>query len=350
MQNQGIAISMVYPIMKTLVHKGYDFDDFFKYAMFNKALLEDVEARITGKEFEQLILRAAAYTKDDYFGLHQGQIMDIADMGILGYVMLHSNTIEDAIIAYQRYNVILCSGFNLDWEDQDDKVFIRLFSDGAETLSHHCVEDMTSSLYRLFRTLSNKPIKLHELHFTHPSPCNMDPHLSFFGITPTFNSKENILCMSKEVLTYKVLYSDPKLLATFEAIAQENKDDLIKSELFTDEVLKWMKKCIPSYLPCLEETAKAFSISTRTLQNKLKAEATSYNDLATNVRKELAMNYLRKREYSVAEVAYLLHYSEPSVFHHAFKKCTGTTPGQYRASLQDTVPVTPRLLSKRENC
>ncbi|WP_226669987.1 AraC family transcriptional regulator [Metabacillus litoralis] len=333
MQNLGIAISMVYPIMKTLVHKGYDSDEFFRHVMFNKALLQDIETRIPGEEFEQLMISAAAFTKDEYFGLHQGQIMDFADMGILGYVMLHSKTIGDALLAYQRYNVILCSGFNLEWVEQDDKVFIRLFTQHSRKMSRHCVEDMASSLYRLLSTLSNQHIPLHEVQFTHSSPGSTDPYLSFFGITPMFNCKENSLCMSSDVLTFDVLYSDPKLLLTFETIAQENKDELTNSHLFTNEVTQWMKNCIPSYFPNLEETAKAFGVSIRTLQNKLKAEETSFNDLSTKVRKELAINLLRKKEYSVAEIAYLLHYSEPSVFHHAFKKWTGLTPGRYREEM-----------------
>ncbi len=38
-----------------------------------------------------------------------------------------------------------------------------------------------------------------------------------------------------------------------------------------------------------------------------------------------------------SDIAYLLHYSEPSAFHNAFKKWTGFTPGQYRARELRTV-------------
>lgn len=36
-------------------------------------------------------------------------MVEPADLGVLGYVMLHSKTIADALTAYQRYNVILCN-------------------------------------------------------------------------------------------------------------------------------------------------------------------------------------------------------------------------------------------------
>lgn len=280
------------------------------------------------------MIAAAAYTQDDHFGLHQGQIMEFVDMGILGYVMMHSHTVADALAAYQRYNVILCSGFNLDWEVRGDTVLIRMFLQHPGRMSRHCVEDMASSLYRLIGRLSNRRIPLHEIQFAHDAPADTSPYMPVFGRVPRFGGEENVLCMSKDILNYPVMYSDSRLLGVFETIAQETRDELTQASVFSEQVVQWMKRCVPSFFPTLQQTAESFRTSTRTLQNKLKLENTSYNDLSTRVRKELAIGYLREREYSIGEIAYVLHFSEPSAFQSAFKKWTGLTPGQYRAQIR----------------
>lgn len=329
---QGVTISMVYPIMKTLMHKGYDTGHFFDDVRFDTSLLKDVESRIEGSELERLMIAAAEYTKDEHFGLHQGQLMDIADMGILGYVMMHSSTVADALSAYRRYNTILCSGFNLDWVVHENSVAIRLFASRPEArMSRHCMEDMACSLHRLIGKLSNRRIELQDLAFTHPSPADQAPYASAFGMIPRFESEDNMLRMSNEVLDYPILYADPKLLGMFERIAAETKDRLLGGEEFSDRVFQWMTSCMPRHFPTLKQTANSFHMSVRTLQNKLKDENTSYNELSVRVRKELALSYLQEQEYSIGEIAYLLHFSEPSAFHSAFKKWTGVAPGQYRA-------------------
>lgn len=332
MNMQGIAISMVYPIMKTLVRKGFEPGRFFEAVGFDTALLKDVEARIEDSELERLMIAAAEYTKDEHFGLHQGQLMDIADMGILGYVMMHSGTVADALSAYRRYNMILCSGYNLDWDVHGSTVAIRLFASSPGTrMSRHCMEDMACSLYCLIGRLSNRRIELQDLTFTHPSPADQAPYSAAFGILPRFGSDANILRMSKDVLDFPILYADPKLLGMFERVAAETKNKLLGGEEFSDRVFHWLMSCMPSHFPTLKQTADSFHMSARTLQNKLKEENTSYNDLSVRVRKELALNYLQKKEYSIGEIAYLLHFSEPSAFHSAFKKWTGVAPGQYRS-------------------
>lgn len=335
MKSQGVAISMVYPIMKTIVHKGLDTEQFCTYAAFDASLLQDVESRISGEELERLTIAAASFTQDPYFGLHQGQIMEFSDMGILGYVMMHSPSVVDALTAYQRYNVLLCSGFNLDWEVQGNDVLIKMFLQHPDQghMSRHCIEDMASSLFRLIGRLSNRRIPMLEVAFTHAVPAaNLTPYLQVFGVTPQFGGTDNYLRLGKDVLDYPILYSDAKLLSVFENIACESRQELTQASHFTEQVVQWMRTCFPSYFPTLQHTADHFSMSSRTLQHKLKEENTSYNDLSTQIRKELAMGYLRKREYSVGEIAYVLHFSEPSAFQSAFKKWTGLTPGQYRAN------------------
>ncbi|MDR6548832.1 AraC family transcriptional regulator [Paenibacillus qinlingensis] len=335
MKSQGVAISMVYPIMKTLVHKGYNTEQFCQFAAFDASLLRDVEARISGEELERITIAAAQFTQDEHFGLHQGQMMEFSDMGILGYVMMHSASVLEALTAYQRYNVLLCSGFNLDWNMHDDHVEIAMFLQHPEegTMSRHCIEDMASSLYRLISRLSNQRIPLLHVSFSHDAPSDVTPYESILGRIPQFGASENKLRFPKDVLSYPVLYSDAKLLTVFENIAQETRQKLTETSRFTDQVVQWMHACQPSYFPTVQQTADYFQMSSRTLQHKLKEERTTYNEISTQLRKELAMGYLRKWEYSVGEIAYVLHFSEPSAFQNAFKKWTGVTPGQYRANL-----------------
>ncbi|MCP3775053.1 AraC family transcriptional regulator [Paenibacillus sp. MZ04-78.2] len=340
MKNRGVPISILYPMMKTMTHKGYELNPYFRYASFDSRLLQDKEARITEQELERLMVAAVNYTQDDHFGLHQGQIIELADMGILGYVILHSKTIVDALTAYQRYNVILCSVFHLEWEVEGDDVLIRYFLQHPGQISRHSVEEMASSLYHLINKLSNCRIPLHEIQFIHDAPADIEPYKAVFGKAPRFGEKDNVLRMSKDVLKYPILYSDARLLELFENMAQETRDELTQESLFSDRVVQWMKECVPSFFPTLQQTAEHFAISTRTLQNKLKAELTSYNELSVRVRKELAMSYLKKSDYTIGDIAYLLFFSEPSAFQSAFKKWTGVTPGQYRTQARNRIAPT----------
>ena len=331
MTNLDVTVSMVFPILKTLVHQGYDTDAFCRFASFDPGLLRDVEARIDAGELERLTMAAAAYAGDDHFGLRPGQLTEFADLGVLGYVMLHSSTIADALSAYRRYNRILCSAFDLDWTVEGDDMSLRLFGQGGSRMGRHCVEDMAVSLYRLIGKLASRSIPLRGVRFAHAAPADIGPYEEAFGTIPRFGSDVNALILGKEALELPVLYSDAKLLGVFEAIARETLDRLAPpSDGVSNQVMRWLKRSFPTHFPTVAETAEALGISPRTLQLKLKAENTSYQQLTNRFRKDLAIGYLQSDRLSVGDIAYALHFSEPSAFHSAFKKWTGRTPGQYR--------------------
>jgi AraC-like DNA-binding protein len=82
--------------------------------------------------------------------------------------------------------------------------------------------------------------------------------------------------------------------------------------------------------PSLEQVAAQLGLSERTLQRKLQELGTSHNDLVEQIRRDLAMRYLKEPDMAICEVAYLTGFSEPSSFHRAFKRWTGVTPGEFR--------------------
>jgi AraC-like DNA-binding protein len=82
--------------------------------------------------------------------------------------------------------------------------------------------------------------------------------------------------------------------------------------------------------PEVAAVARALATSDRSLQRRLQEEGTSFRGVVDDARRELAVGYLGDRRMTVAEVAYLLGYSEASAFVRAFKRWTGKTPGEMR--------------------
>ncbi len=329
----GFSISMVYPIMKAIKQRGYNFEQFCQQVGLDTNKLQNAEARIDGEELLHIIYEAAAYIQDDHIGLTMGLQTEMADLGILGYVMMHSASIADALAAYQRYHIISCSGFNIDWKVEDDMCSLRFFNTSSTRLTRHCMEDMVCSLYQLIVRMSNRSIPVHDVLFQHASPADMSPYVSVFGTVPQFSAAHNILRIDSEVLHYPVLYADARLRRTFEPLAETIRGTLLQGKVFTDKVNQYLMDCLPTVFPSLQDTARFFGLSARSLQAKLKDEQTTYQELAAQVRKEMAVSYLRRQEHSIAEIAYLLHFSEPSSFSMAFKRWTGITPGQYREQM-----------------
>jgi AraC-like DNA-binding protein len=59
-------------------------------------------------------------------------------------------------------------------------------------------------------------------------------------------------------------------------------------------------------------------------------EDSSYQQILTEVRYQLAREYLGTSSLPLEEVSVLLGYSTPGNFSHAFKRWHGSSPRQYR--------------------
>ncbi len=69
---------------------------------------------------------------------------------------------------------------------------------------------------------------------------------------------------------------------------------------------------------------------------KLKEEGFTFRQLLEQIRKEMAISHLGESGLSKTDIAYLLGFSEPSVFSRTFKKWTGTSPAAYRLTQRAT--------------
>jgi AraC-like DNA-binding protein len=82
--------------------------------------------------------------------------------------------------------------------------------------------------------------------------------------------------------------------------------------------------------PSLTTVGERVAMGPRTLQRRLKDQGVEFKALVDDTRRLFAVTYLRKPDHTLAEIAYLLGYSEVSAFNRAFRRWTGSTPSEYR--------------------
>jgi AraC-like DNA-binding protein len=107
-------------------------------------------------------------------------------------------------------------------------------------------------------------------------------------------------------------------------LARLDRDDVIA------QVRRKLLACFPAGVPTQATVARALGMSSRTLHRRLADAATSFEKLLDDTRRELAVEYLRRSDYSVGEVAYLLGFAETSSFNRAFRRWTGRSPSEFR--------------------
>jgi AraC-like DNA-binding protein len=124
---------------------------------------------------------------------------------------------------------------------------------------------------------------------------------------------------------------------------QVNEDQLQSSPRYARikpprDFIGTLKLALRSYLrdgtPSLELAAEIADLSTRTLQRRLVDEQLTYRGLLDAVRYETAVELMQHSGNTVAEIANLLGYANPSHFARAFRRLAGVSPREYMQKIQ----------------
>ncbi|MCR9065639.1 MAG: helix-turn-helix transcriptional regulator [Cytophagales bacterium] len=154
-----------------------------------------------------------------------------------------------------------------------------------------------------------------------------------FGCAVYFNKEEIAIYLDTAHVEEEVLTSNYDLLRVLVTHAEEKMAGLTKTEGYANLVKQSILKLVKPEFPTIEQVASHLNVSLRTLQRRLKEEGLIYKQIINELRNEMALAYLKKKELSISEIAYLLSYTDNSSFTRAFKNWTGKTPNEYRVGM-----------------
>ena len=140
-----------------------------------------------------------------------------------------------------------------------------------------------------------------------------------------------ITARENAVVAAPPLTADPKLLKALEPFcdtaAKERRTAL---NTLRAAVVKEVEKLLPHGKAQKKTVARALGMSTRTFSRRLAVEETTYEEVVDQLRRSLALRYLKDPGMSLSEISWLLGYECSSSFSHAFRRWTGSSPSLAR--------------------
>jgi AraC-like DNA-binding protein len=327
-----VSVTVLRQMFLYLDSLNVDIDAYLCSLDIDPAIAKSPDGRMPVETYLLIQDEAASYTNDPYFGLHMGEYAEAGSWSILGYLMMNCNNLGEAFEKSTRYSRIIGNLIEGQAFLEDNKIKIQLSTPPhAPDMSRHCFEATISSSVRIMRNLTGENICPLEVTFTYPIPESTAEYERIFNCPVLFEQEENSFTIDLDIIFTPILYANPELKKHFENYAQEFMAEIDRKNKHTRAVTKIILSQMDDENLSLDKVARQMFVSTRTLQNQLKAEGIVFSDLRMEIRERLAKKYLREN-YSVEEITYLLGYSEPSVFRKAFKKWSGVTPRQFRES------------------
>ena len=300
-------------------------------AGLTEEMLSDPDTRIPASRIEALWRTVIARHPDPAMGIQFGASISARELGLVGYTMAYSPTLDRALQRMARFSRVVSEAIEIALEV--DRAEITM--DGGprfDTLKRP-VDSRLAALLAVTREITATDLVPREVRFGYEKPADTSQFAAFFRCPLRFGQPVAALAFYREDLGRRVVTADKTLVGYLDHLADEALESLSGEDTFVGRVRRAIWKELSDGRPNLKRTAKVLGTSARTLQRRLTDEGTTFASVLEAFRKELASGLLRNRELSIYEIAFLLGYSEPSTFHRAFRRWTSSSPQEFRRTL-----------------
>lgn len=317
--------------------RGISTEQVLSHAGLNPDLLsQPAQRRISPLQYALLIRAVLDLTGNHGLGFEIGKKMTLTAHGHLGYAILCSANLAQAMQLILRFKAIRGRGMNFVLSSSGDTTILGFHPEiQIPALLRQVIDEaLVSSCYRSLQFLLNKSDIGAELWFEHARP---DYFEQFRDQLPAvkFGMPALQIRIPHELFNVPLPMHNPDGLHI--AIAQCQREYELYASDDDDSLLK-----VRSYLqmtqdgyPTPEQLAEQLHMSPRTLRRKLQAHGSNYKKLLEDARRRDAITLIDAHDIEINKVAGMLGYNNPANFSRAFKQWTGNSPSQYRNLLKN---------------
>jgi AraC-like DNA-binding protein len=192
--------------------------------------------------------------------------------------------------------------------------------------TRHSVEYTAVALQRALRQYFD--IVPSRVTFIHPPPADAREHERILGCPVDFARSENALVFSRDEFEKERPQFSGATFDSMSGTAERMLRDL-ESPAFREQVRGLLRRRIGKGGLDIDSVSRGVHVSTRTLQRRLAAEGTRYQNVLDAVRYEVAVDRVRSGA-RIREAAKATGFADAASFCRAFRRWTGRTPEEFR--------------------
>lgn len=314
------------------VQKGASPQQLCKLAQVNLEALQKGKAdALTPKQTSDLWLHASRLCNDPLFGLHFGESLQLAALGVVGQIIQASNTVGDALTIANSLSYLVTDLFTMDVKHgpktfsiqllprpQAEETWPFLFTQLRDMLMVFIIHELDGLLL----------VKIHPttVKFPYPNGTDLAEYERVLRCKPSRKSEVYALEFDKRYWNEPILTANYELQSLLLKTVNRGAPALKSKPALQNRIQEYLMANAYLGILSLDDVAANFNVSTRSLQRKLKEENVTFQELADAVRKSLALEYVKKGDHPIKEISHMLGYNELSAFSRAFKRWTGKTP------------------------
>jgi AraC-like DNA-binding protein len=270
---------------------------------------------------------------------------------LMCHAMISCKTLGDALQVAQRYDHLLYPmlGYRMRVKRLGDKFELhyrvrieddnRTFApEGWDRAEHYESVSRASGLMvwdGLCGWLIGRSIELEEVQIAapHVSDAYRDGLSRVFNCPIRFESTENKFVASAQHLECRIVHNYDSLQTFLDNIVYELSTLTRKPASTSAAIRSLIKLDVREGMPSFGQMASNLHMSESSLRRRLLKEETNYQNIKDQVRCEIAIEHLSRKDRRINDIAEMLGFTEPSSFVRSFRSWMGVTPKAYRDSL-----------------
>ncbi len=296
MQNNKDSLpSMIFFSILDFFKKKYKFDtsEFMKKRNIQGSDLE-VKIHYLNEAVDEVIKQ----TKDYNVLFHLATLATPKHIGVLGYMMLHSSNICEALNKMCKYYLLIGKSIKPIFIKTQNGYKIGIYENneknGLLNLEKYKAQIHLFAIIHLINNITNKKIKPSCITFIQEKPPLSD-FSNNLGIKVLFNSDENAIYFDKNIEDIETTSSNNKMLKIFEKEAQEILNLKLIGETLKIKVSGFILVSTSQLDISIKSIANKANLSVRVLQKHLKKEDTTFGKILEDVRKKTSKVLFNKR-------------------------------------------------------